>query len=59
MDWSLVERVHETEALYALIGGRSRGDGRVVVIEGAAGVGKTRLLGEARGRARGTRACWS
>ncbi|MCW3017120.1 MAG: transcriptional regulator, LuxR family, partial [Solirubrobacterales bacterium] len=51
MDWSLVERVREVEELYTHISGVGSGEGRVVLIEGAAGVGKTCLLGEARKRA--------
>ena len=44
----LLEREAELAALSALIGAARSGDGRLVVIEGAAGIGKTRLLAEAR-----------
>lgn len=51
MNSSLVERVREVEELYTHISGVRSGEGRVVLIEGAPGVGKTRLLSEARKRA--------
>lgn len=51
MDRALVERVREVEELYTYIGGVGAGAGRVVLIEGAPGVGKSRLLHEARRRA--------
>lgn len=51
MDWALVERVRETEELYGLVARTRDGEGRVVLVEGAPGVGKTRLLGETRARA--------
>jgi predicted ATPase len=44
----LLEREGELAALDAAIDAAQSGDGRVVVIEGAAGIGKTRLLTEAR-----------
>lgn len=54
-DWpmqpSLVERDREIEALYGSVAQARQGDGGVVLIEGAPGVGKTRLLGELRRRA--------
>jgi DNA-binding CsgD family transcriptional regulator len=49
----LLEREAEVAALSALIEAARSGDGRLVVIEGAAGIGKTRLLAEARSLARG------
>lgn len=51
MQSSLVERDREINALYALVAQGKTGDGGVVLIEGAPGVGKTRLLGELRRRA--------
>ncbi|HEX8208123.1 MAG TPA: AAA family ATPase, partial [Solirubrobacteraceae bacterium] len=47
----LVERDREVSALSSLVDAALAGEGRVVVIEGPAGVGKTRLLAEARRRA--------
>jgi predicted ATPase len=47
----LLERDSELEALAALIDAARAGDGSLVVIEGTAGIGKTRLLTEARRRA--------
>lgn len=44
------ERERELDGLDAALGG-VRGGGRVVLLEGPAGVGKTRLLGELRARA--------
>jgi tetratricopeptide (TPR) repeat protein len=44
----LLEREAEIAALSALVEAARSGDGRLVVIEGAAGIGKTRLLAEAR-----------
>ena len=49
---ALLERDAEVAALEAMLGAAREGDGRLVVVEGGAGVGKTRLLGEARERAR-------
>jgi DNA-binding NarL/FixJ family response regulator len=51
MEWALVERIRETERLHGLLSGAADGAGRLVLIEGTAGVGKTRLLAEARARA--------
>jgi DNA-binding CsgD family transcriptional regulator/tetratricopeptide (TPR) repeat protein len=45
---SLLERAAEIAAMRALIDAARGGDGRFVVIEGSAGIGKTRLLDEAR-----------
>ncbi len=47
----LLEREHEIEALDGLMLDAAAGEGRFVVIEAAAGVGKSSLLAEARGRA--------
>src|SRR4051812_42386521 len=44
----LLEREAELAALEAMLGAAQAGDGRLVVVEGSAGIGKTRLLGEAR-----------
>ncbi|SRR6266487_3581942 len=54
----LLERDAQIAALQALADAARSGDGRFVVIEGSAGIGKTRLLGEARAIAgsRGMRA---
>ncbi|MEU2494317.1 AAA family ATPase [Streptomyces sp. NPDC007883] len=44
----LLERVHERELLEAAVRRAHRGNGRMVVLEGAAGLGKTSLLRGAR-----------
>jgi AAA ATPase domain len=44
----LLEREDQVAALQALAGAAQRGGGRLVVIEGSAGIGKSRLLAEAR-----------
>ena len=44
----LLEREAEVAALEAMLGAAQSGDGRLVVVEGSAGIGKTRLLTEAR-----------
>jgi AAA ATPase domain len=44
----LLEREAQVAALQALAGAARSGGGRFVVIEGGAGIGKTRLLGEGR-----------
>jgi DNA-binding CsgD family transcriptional regulator/tetratricopeptide (TPR) repeat protein len=44
----LLEREAQVATLQALADGARRGGGRLVVIEGSAGIGKTRLLAEAR-----------
>jgi DNA-binding CsgD family transcriptional regulator len=48
---ALLEREHEVERVYELLRGVGRRHGGVLVIEGAAGVGKSRLLDEARAAA--------
>ena len=50
----LFERGRELEQLDAHIGRAAAGDGGVVVVEGPAGIGKSRLLAEARRRADGS-----
>jgi DNA-binding CsgD family transcriptional regulator len=47
----MLEREAELAALQAMLGAAQGGDGRLVVVEGNAGIGKTRLLAEARQRA--------
>src|SRR3954465_4621785 len=44
----LLEREAELAALRAMLGAARGGDGRLVVVEGSAGIGKTRLLAEVR-----------
>ena len=44
----LLEREAELAALEAMLGAARAGDGRLVVVEGSAGIGKTRLLAEVR-----------
>ena len=44
----LLEREAELAALEAMLASARLGDGRLVVVEGNAGIGKTRLLAEAR-----------
>jgi DNA-binding CsgD family transcriptional regulator len=44
----MLEREAEMAALEATIDAARAGDGRLVVVEGSAGIGKTRLLAEAR-----------
>jgi len=48
---ALLERAEELAAVDAAIAAAGGGAGRLVVIEGPAGIGKTALLGEARARA--------
>ena len=48
---ALLEREHEIERLRAALRGVGQREGVTLVIEGAAGVGKSRLLEEARARA--------
>jgi DNA-binding CsgD family transcriptional regulator/tetratricopeptide (TPR) repeat protein len=47
---TLLDRTHELDTLAALLDG-ANGDGRVGLIEGPAGIGKTRLLAATRDRA--------
>jgi predicted ATPase len=47
----LLERERELEQLGALLDGLAAGEARVAIVEGAAGIGKSRLLAEARRRA--------
>ena len=44
----LLEREAEVAGLHALANAARQGGGRLVVIEGSVGIGKTRLLAEAR-----------
>jgi DNA-binding CsgD family transcriptional regulator len=44
----MLEREAEVAALEAMLAAAHDGDGRLVVVEGTAGIGKTRLLAEAR-----------
>src|SRR5213592_2957196 len=44
----MLEREAELAALEAMLGAAQSGDGRLVVVEGSVGIGKTRLLAEAR-----------
>ncbi|MFD9624109.1 AAA family ATPase [Streptomyces virginiae] len=48
VEWVLLEREGETITVAEMVKDVTQGSGRVVVIEGAAGVGKTRLLAEVR-----------
>lgn len=50
-DCELLERERELRVLRALVQAASRGTGQLVVVEGAAGIGKTRLLAAARAAA--------
>jgi DNA-binding CsgD family transcriptional regulator len=50
-DALLLERSRELETLQRLLTGAENGDGRLALIEGQAGIGKSRLLVEARDRA--------
>src|SRR5439155_23276457 len=44
----MLEREAEMAALEAMLGAAQSGDGQLAVVEGSAGIGKTRLLAEAR-----------
>jgi len=46
----ILERDRELAALTALMEDAAAGDGRLAIVEGPAGIGKTRLIAEARGR---------
>jgi predicted ATPase len=50
-DLGLFERSTEVGAIAAAVDAAREGQGHGLVIEGAAGVGKSRLLAEARGQA--------
>jgi DNA-binding CsgD family transcriptional regulator len=50
-DPELLERERELQALDAMIAAACRGEGRLIAVEGPAGIGKTRLLVEARAQA--------
>ena len=47
----LLDRDRELHAVDGLVAEAAEGEARLVLIEGAAGIGKTRLLSEARRRA--------
>jgi predicted ATPase len=47
----LLDRDRELRAFDGLVAQAAEGEAGLVLIEGAAGIGKTRLLGEARRRA--------
>src|SRR2546429_8508827 len=51
---ALLEREVELEALNAALDGARAGQGRLVLVEGQAGLGKSQLLTAVRGFARGT-----
>src|SRR5215211_1667392 len=48
---ALLERAHEVERIRAVLRAAGRGAGGALVVEGAAGMGKSRLLEEARAEA--------
>ncbi|HEX8648348.1 MAG TPA: AAA family ATPase [Thermoleophilaceae bacterium] len=50
-DALLLERTRELETIERLLSGAESGDGRLALIEGRAGIGKSRLLAEMRDRA--------
>ena len=50
-DALLLERTRELDAIDRLLSGTESGDGRLALIEGRAGIGKSRLLAETRERA--------
>jgi len=49
---ALLEREAEIAAIHGLVAAARGGAGRLLVIEGRSGLGKTRLVGEVRGAAR-------
>ncbi|MFJ8045666.1 AAA family ATPase [Kitasatospora sp. NPDC096147] len=49
---TLLEREHETAVLDAALSASARGEGRAVLLEGVAGIGKSALLAHARERSR-------
>lgn len=51
-DLALLEREREVTALERMLGAAEEGRSGVVVVEGPAGIGKSRLIGELRDRAR-------
>jgi predicted ATPase len=51
----LVERERELEELARLLAGARRGEGSAAIVEGPAGIGKSRLLTEVRARSDGFR----
>jgi predicted ATPase len=51
IELELLERDEELAAMAECADAMRNGEGSLVVIEGTAGIGKTRLLGEARTRA--------
>src|SRR5215213_3546169 len=51
----LLERDAEMAALQRMLDAAHAGDGRLVTVEGSAGIGKTRLLSETRTRARASK----
>jgi DNA-binding CsgD family transcriptional regulator len=52
-DALLLERERELSALRAVVAGIAQGAGELVIVEGVPGVGKTRLVADARAAARG------
>ncbi|MGB0096255.1 MAG: ATP-binding protein, partial [Solirubrobacteraceae bacterium] len=54
---ALLEREHEVEHIRAALRAVGQRAGRAVIIEGAAGMGKSRLLDEARRQAPGLGVC--
>ncbi len=56
-DVQLLERAREVETLDSLIDAAVDGDGRIALIEGQAGIGKSRLLAEMRERAQSAGMC--